>query len=211
LPNQKEINMDKPIIVTLALTIFGIGYWIAPKELLDEEVKHTGFLQVDTTKILSATVESLRAKNSLVVWSYKGTVRVRAHRERYWLLNGTQELIVPAVVDYRLELSDLSPAYDDEAKLVTVRLPKLVLSDVAFQPEEATTINGGSLSFSDDTVQELSKLSYRTARKGMVKQAQQAAMVAVAKGRAIENIEQLFEIPLRAAGLQDVRVVAKFD
>jgi hypothetical protein len=211
LPNQKEINMDKPIIATLALTIFGIGYWIAPKELLDEEVKHTGFLQVDTTKILSATVESLRAKNSLVVWSYKGTVRVRAHRERYWLLNGTQELIVPAVVDYRLELSDLSPAYDDEAKLVTVRLPKLVLSDVAFQPEEATTINGGSLSFSDDTVQELSKLSYRTARKGMVKQAQQAAMVAVAKGRAIENIEQLFEIPLRAAGLQDVRVVAKFD
>ena len=92
-----------------------------------------------------------------------------------------------------------------------MRLPKLVLSDVAFQPEEATTINGGSLSYSDATVQALGKLSYRAARKGMVKQAQQAAMVAVAKGRAIENIEQLFEYPLRAAGLQDVRVVAKFD
>jgi hypothetical protein len=203
--------MDNPIIAALALTIFGIGYWVAPKELLDEEVKHTGFLQVDTTKILSATVESLRAKNSLVVWSYKGTVRVKAHRERYWLLNGTQELIVPAVVDYRLDLSELSPTYNAETKLVTVRLPKLVLADVAFQPEEATTINGGSLSYSDDTVQELSKLSYRAARKGMIKQAQQAAMVAVAKSRAIENIEQLFEYPLRAAGLQDVRVVAKFD
>mgnify|MGYP003628068619 CR=1 FL=1 len=202
--------MEKPIIATLALTVFGIGYWVAPKELLDEEVKHTGFLQVDTTKILAATVESLRAKNSLVVWSYKGTVKVRAHRERYWLLNGTQELIVHAVVDYRLDLSDLSSTYNEETKLVTVRLPKLVLSDVAFQPEEATIINGGSLSYSDDTVQELSKLSYRAARKGMVKQAQQAAMVAVAKTRAIENIERLFEYPLRAAGRPDVRVVAKF-
>ncbi len=53
--------MNKPAIGVLALTIFWIGYWVAPKELLNEEVKHTGFLQDRTTKILSATVESLRA------------------------------------------------------------------------------------------------------------------------------------------------------
>lgn len=144
--------MNKPIITALALTAFGIGYWIAPRELLDEEVTHTGFLQVDTAKILSATVESLKAKNSLVVWSYKGTVKARTHRQRFWVVGGTQELIVPAVVDYRLDLTKLTAAYDQNTNLVTVTLPKLTLSDVAFQPEAATIINNGFLSYSDDTV-----------------------------------------------------------
>lgn len=80
----------------------------APTDQLDGEVQHTGFLRTDTTNTLTATVEGLRADNTLVVWSYKGTANVKAKRE-YWLIPaGTQELIVPAVVSYELDLSKLT-------------------------------------------------------------------------------------------------------
>ncbi len=203
-----------PGILLTGAAGLGAGYVLAPKEILDNEVTDSGFFRVDTTKVLATTVESLRAENSLVVWSYKGTASVRATRKSWWIFEGEQRLIVPYTIDYRLNLSDLTldkVEYNEKAKLVTVRLPKLRLSDVAFQPEQATTINGGILSYSDDTVQALGKLAYGTARKAAVKQAQQRSMVDVAKRQAKENVEAYFEIPLRIAGQPDVKVVATFD
>ena len=193
---------------------FALGYMAAPREILDENAEQSGLFQVDTSKVLSTTVESLRSENSLVVYSYKGTATVKATRTSWWIFKGEQRLIVPYAVDYRLNLSNLTlnkVEYNEAAKIVTVHLPKLGMSDVAFQPEQATTINGGLLSYSDDTVQELGKLAYRTARTAATKQAQQNGMVDVAKRQAKENVETYFEIPLRLAGQPDVRVVATFD
>ena len=39
---------------------FFLGYKVAPREILDNTVEHVGFLTVDTKKVLSATVESLK-------------------------------------------------------------------------------------------------------------------------------------------------------
>ena len=203
-----------PGILLTGAAGLGAGYVLAPKEILDNEVTDSGFFRVDTTKVLATTVESLRAENSLVVWSYKGTASVRATRKSWWIFEGEQRLIVPYTVDYRLNLSDLTldkVKYNEKTKIVTVRLPKLRLSDVAFQPERATTVNGGILTYDDDTVQALGKLAYGTARKAAVKQAQQRSMVNVAKRQAKENIETYFEIPLRIAEKPDVKVVATFD
>jgi hypothetical protein len=205
--------MTRPVLlIGLPIAAFGLGYWVAPRESLNEV--STGFFQVDTTKVLSATVESLRAENTLVVWSYKGTATVKVTREKWWLLKGEQRLIVPYVIDYRLNLADLTldnVEFDEKAKIVTVHLPKLRISDVAFQPEQATTINGGLLTFNDDTVQALNKLSYKAARKAAVKQSQQKTMLNLARKQAKENVQSYFEIPLRIAGQPDVRVVATFD
>lgn len=203
-----------PAVLLTGAAGLGAGYAFAPREILDNEVTDSGFFRVDTSEVLSSTVESLRAENSLVVWSYKGTSSIKATRTSFWVFKGEQQLIVPYTVDYRLNLSELTldkVEYNERAKIVTVRLPKLRLSDVAFQPEQATTINGGILSYSDATVQALGKLAYRTARKAAVKQAQQRSMVNVAKGQAKKNVRSLFEIPLRIAGHPDVKVVAIFD
>ena len=202
------------IAFTLPLATFGLGYWIAPKEQLAHEVQESGFFTVKESEVLSATVESLRAENKLVVWSYQGTAKVQARDTDWWVFESEQTLIVPASVDYRLNLSDLTLAsvdYDEAAKLVRVELPRLKLSDVAFYPEQATTINGGLLTFSDDKVQALNRRAYRSARRAIVAQAQQRIMVDVAKRKARENVEEFFEIPLRIAGHPDVKVVATFD
>ena len=189
------------------------GYWYAPKDLIDTEVKQTGYFQTDTTKILSAAVDSLRDENRLLVFSYKGMANVQVDRAWLWLLGGHQELIVPAVVPYYIDLSNLSLTdvrYNETAKLVTVKLPRLTLGEIAFQPENATTINGGLLTFSEHQIEELRKINYATARRAMVAQAQGPGLITAARRQAQADITNYFEIPLRIAGQPDVRVVATF-
>jgi hypothetical protein len=202
------------LLAATHVVALGVGYVAAPKALLDGEVKHTGLFTVDTTKVLATTVESLREENQLLVFSYKGTAKVQAGRTVLWLFGGEQELIVPAVVTYHLDLSDLSIAdvrYNEKAKLVTVKLPKVTLGEIAFQPENATTINGGVLTFSDEQVEALRKANYTKARRAMIAQAQQPGLLNVAKRQARTNVENYFAIPLRIAGLPDVKVAATFD
>lgn len=194
--------------------VFGVGWALAPDQPLDEEVQQTGFMKVQTTKVLEATVESLRAENKLLVYSYKGSTKVIASRTYYKIFSGNQQLQIPAVVNYYLDLSDLTladVAFDGKAKVVRVRLPRLKVGDIAFQPENAMTDSGGILSWNDDQVEALRKLNYKTARKAMVRQSQQKGLVDAAKKQAIDNITTYFEIPLRVAGLPDVKVVATFD
>lgn len=197
----------------LPLAAFGLGYWIAPKQQLDEEVQHTGFLQVDTNKVLSATVESLRGESRVLVLSLKTTVTVNDERRKLWVLGGSQTLIVPAVVNYYVDMGKLSlanVAYDDRAKLVRVKVPPVVMGDIAFQPEQATTINGGLLTYSQSQVDELLKRNYAKARRAATAQAQGNGFVEVARRRAIENVQTYFEIPLRIVGQSDVKVAATF-
>nr|WP_317893882.1 DUF4230 domain-containing protein [uncultured Sphingomonas sp.] len=201
------------LLVASHIIAVGVGYWLTPTVAVDTEVKHTGFFTVETTKVLATTVESLRDENRLLVFSYKGNARVGAERTKYWLFGGRQELSVPAVVNYYLDLSDLSLAdvsYNDTAKLVKVRLPKVTLGDIAFQPENATTVNGGVLTYGEGTVEELRKLNYKNARRAMVAQAQQPGLLNEARRRAKQNVQSYFEIPLRIAGRPDVKVVATF-
>ncbi len=195
------------------IALFGVGYMVADKRPVDTVVKHTGFFTIETTKLLATTVESLRDENRLLVFSYKGTARVEAERDGFWFLNGRQELNVPAVVSYYLDLSDLSLAdvnYSEAAKLVAVRLPAVTLGDIAFQPENASTVNGGVLTFGEGTVEALRKLNYKKARRAMIAQAQQPGLLNEARKRAKLNVESYFEIPLRIAGRPDVKVVATF-
>ena len=211
---ENKRRAGRLISVSLPLATFGLGYWIAPTVQVAHEVQEDGYFHVKESEVLSATVESLRAENKLIVWSYLGTAKVRAKDTDWWIFESEQLLIVPAAVEYRLNLADLTLAdvtYDEKSKLVRVKLPRLRLSDVAFSPERATTINGGILTMSDDKVQALNRRAYATARRAVTAQAQQRAMLEVAKRKARENVEEFFEIPLRIAGHPDVRVIATFD
>ncbi|QBM74387.1 DUF4230 domain-containing protein [Sphingomonas sp. AAP5] len=201
------------VLVATHLAALGLGWWIAPRQLLDHEAKHTGFFQVDASKVLSATVDSLHNENKLLVFSYKGTATVEAERSMFWVLGGRQQLIVPAVVPYYLDLSSLTLAdvsYNEKQKIVTVTLPKPTIGDIAFQPESATTINGGILTWSNEQIDALAKLNYRSARRAMVMQAQSAGLLSAVRRQAQANVTSYFEIPLRIAGQPDVRVVSVF-
>jgi hypothetical protein len=201
------------ILIFSHLAVAGGVYAFIDRRPVDTEVKHTGYFQIDTTKVLSTTVNSLHDEARMLVFSYKGEARVRTERTKWWLFGGRQELSVPAVVNYYVDLSDLTRAdvsFNETAKIVKVRLPKVTIGDIAFQPENATTINGGLLTWDDDQVEGMRKLNYVSARRAMVAQAQQAGLNNAARRRAIENVTNYFEIPLRIAGQPDVKVIAVF-
>lgn len=189
------------------------GYWLAPTDPLDTEVKQAGVFTTDTHRTLSATVESLRAESRLLVYSYRGAVRVEAERSALLFLGGHQKLTVPATVGYHVDLSDLSLDdlhFDERSQSVTVTLPPLVMGDVAFQPEEAEAINGGILTWSQWQVDELSRANYENARRAFAAQAQSPAIVDAARREAKEAVAALFELPLRASGQPNVRVEVRF-
>lgn len=209
-----RIQRSTLTLAGVSLTAFGLGYLVAPKEPLDSVIEERGFFSTTTTKVLSATVDSLRNENKLLVFSYKGTARVSAEIDGLFFFNGEQSLMVPAVVNYYLDLSQLTLAdveFDEKAKLVRVKLPRLQIGDIAFQPENATTENGGLLTFNAKQIEKLNRVNYKAARRAMVKQAQGTALVANAKQQAKTNVANLFGIPLRIAGHPDVKVVATFE
>lgn len=202
-----------PFLIASHLGAVAVGWAITDKRPVDTEVENTGFLQVDTSRVLATTVESLRTEAKLQVFSYKGTAKVQAERSKWWLFGGRQELIVPGVINYHIDLSELTLAdvsFNDRQKLVTVRLPRVTMGDVAFQPEQATTTNGGILTWDDDQVEALRKLNYASARRAMVAQAQQPGLRQTAERQAVDAIQTYFEIPLRIAGQPDVKVIATF-
>ena len=208
-PNRVPLS----ILVGSSLAAFGIGYVMAPTEQLDTEVTDSSLVSTTTAQVLTATVESLRAENKLQVFTYKGAAKVSTGTDGLLFFNGEQELNVPAVVNYYLDLNQLTLAdvtFDEKAKLVRVLLPKLQIGDIAFQPERATTVNGGLLTFSDAQVEAFRKQNYASARRAMVAQAQGKDIVAEAKEQAQEAVTSYFEIPLRIAGQPDVKVVATF-
>ena len=208
-------------LIVIPVTAFGLGYWVAPKEQLDSEVQYTGFMKTETQKVLSATVESLRSENKMLVFAYKGSVTVESKTQyripgtdRYLPgVEGVQTLVVPFVNNYYLDLSKLTLAdisYNEQERRVTVRLPAVEMGDVAFQPERAVIINNGLLTFSQATVDDLMRKSYGSARRAAIAQAQQPGMKQQAQKNAVTNIQTYFEIPLRIVGQPDVKVVATF-
>lgn len=208
-------------LVAIPMAAFGLGYWVAPKEQLDSEVQYTGFMKTETQKVLSATVESLRSENKMLVFAYKGSVTVESKTQyripgtdRYLPgVEGVQTLVVPFVNNYYLDLSKLTLAdisYNEQERRVTVRLPAVEMGDVAFQPERAVIINNGLLTFSQATVDDLMRKSYGSARRAAIAQAQQPGMKQQAQKNAVANIQTYFEIPLRIVGQPNVKVVATF-
>ena len=189
-----------------------VGYSVAPRELLETEVKSAGFFTTDTQRVLAVTVESLRAENKLLVYTYKGSAAVSVERTKLWFLTGRQDLIVPAQVGYFVDLSKLAledVSYDERRQLLTVSLRPLILGDVAFQPEAARTINGGLLTFDHDQVEELARANYLSARKAFIKQAQGATIVQAAKESAIRSVKSNVKIPLEALGYVDINVLVR--
>ena len=63
-----DINL-RHATFTLAVVVgisFFAGYKVAPREILDSAVEYVGPLRVDTKKLLSATIESLKSESRLV-------------------------------------------------------------------------------------------------------------------------------------------------
>ena len=168
------------MLIITHLCAAGIGFAVVPRELLESEVKNEGFFQAGTKRVLAAAVESLRTNRCLVIYAYRGFAAVSVEEDGFVVLDGRQDLLVPASVTYMIPLSEMSAedfADDSQRKTLTIRLPALVMSDVAFEPEGARILSAGLITFSQKKVEEFTRQNYALARRAFIKQAQGATLV----------------------------------
>ena len=209
--NQARIGALVVAVITFIVG-FVVGERSARREIPDVEVSVPGPFTIDTATVVAATLQSLQAETQLVSYSFTTMASVSLTRSLLLIFEGKQQLTVPATVRYYVDLSELSERdvrFDPATNTVRVKLPRLMFT-VTFHPERAIEINTGSLTLSDELVQELRQLNYKTARAAVRKQVRQPEFVRLAKEQTIRNVESLFTIPLRSLGKDEVVVEATF-
>lgn len=127
-------------------------------------------------------------------------------------LKSRQAMIVPATVEYRLDLADMDRgdfAWDEAAQTLTVILPPMAISTPNLDEAKARYFTEGvyvSRTASTSLSRNNSEIAERQARKF----AENPEIVAMARRAAKDAVRQNLAVPLQVAGYGDVRVNVRF-
>ncbi|WP_293942406.1 DUF4230 domain-containing protein [Sphingomonas sp.] len=167
----------------------------------------------DVTSIARASLESMRAQNRLVPFVAR-YVSVVTSKQSQLMFTSERTLVLPGDVRYELDLAKLGErdvTWDDDTKTLSVRLPEIEIAgpevDLAAAREYGS---GGVLGALTDSRTQLDDANRSKAVADLRKQAQAATPMRLAREAARQAVEHSFALPLRAAGIADAKVVARF-
>jgi hypothetical protein len=155
----------------------------------------------------------MRAQNRLVPFVARYVAVVTARQSRFGL-SSQRTLILPGDVRYELDLSKLSQndvQWDASTSTLRVRLPEI---EIAGPEVDLTNIreygSDGILARLTGGEDRLDQANRRAAVDDLRKQAMGEVPMRLARQAARQAIERSFAMPLRAAGIDDAKVVARF-
>lgn len=128
-------------------------------------------------------------------------------------LQSRQAMIVPATVEYRLDLSEMDRAdfdWDETTQTLSVTLPDLEVSTPNLDEAEARYFIDG-LYVSRDASISLSQNNSRQAQERANDFARNPEVMSLARTAARDAVRQNLAIPLQVAGFGDVEVRVRFD
>lgn len=167
----------------------------------------------DVSSIARSSLESMRAQNRLVPFVAR-YVSVVTSKQSQLMFTSERTLILPGDVRYELDLAKLRQRdvkWDDASKTLTVTLPEIEIAgpevDLAAAREYGS---GGVLTVIGDVRTTLDEANRTAAITDLRKQAQAATPMRLARDAARQAVERSFALPLRAAGISDAKVVARF-
>ena len=162
---------------------------------------------------LGAMVTAFQKQNSLSVFRAQVPVFVRNSQPRLFGLLSTEQIgVVPATIEYRLDLSKLDEGsfrWNPEAQTMDLTVPPLVVSEPQLDARRAQLVNRGIL-MSGDAAMNLMRLNMGTARETALRESRNPQMIALARAAAREMMTQNVTLPLRAAGYDKARVTVRF-
>jgi hypothetical protein len=163
---------------------------------------------------IATSLAAFEKANRLTVFSAQLVTLVDAQDERaFGLLKSKQVAVIPARVDYTLDLSRLDArrfAWDKDGKRLTVTLPPLQLSKPNLDEAKARYISSG-VWITGDAQAKLTRDNTIIAEGEAQKQAANPALIGLAKGAAKQAVAQNLGVPLKVAGYGDVTVDVRFD
>jgi hypothetical protein len=167
----------------------------------------------DPESIASASLQSVREQARLTPFAARFVAVVTSTQSRFGL-SAKRTLIMPGTVRYEVDLARLSERdmrWDESSKTLAISLPPLEISSPEIDLNEVTEYGGGGiLSALTDAEQTLDAVNRRQGQAELAGQAKQAMPMRLARDAARRAVERSFAMPLRAAGIEDVKVEVRF-
>ena len=163
--------------------------------------------------IATSSLESMRAQNRLVVFVARYVSVANAKQSRLGF-STERTLILPGDVRYELDLSKLQQGdvkWDKGSSTLSVRLPEVEIAgpdvDLAHAREYGS---GGLLATFTNAEQGLDQANRAKAVADLRGQAKGEVPMHLAREAARQAVERSFAMPLKAAGFDNAKVVARF-
>ena len=174
------------------------------------------FYQEEGDPVGSAML-AFEKQNSLTVFSSRFEVVAESVDRRgvlnIDLLESRQAAIIPATVEYRLDLSTMDRdrfAWDADSETLSVVLPALRISRPNLDEAAQTTFTEGTY-VTRDASTDLARNNSQQAERKAAAFAKNPEVLALARQAAKDAVRQNLAIPLQIAGYGDVTVAVRFD
>ena len=160
---------------------------------------------------------AFQKQNSLTVFSSRFEVVAESTNRQgvlgIDLLKSRQAVIIPALVEYRLDLSSMDRdrfQWDQGTQTLRVTLPTLRISRPNLDEAEARTFTEGTL-VTGGAAQALAKNNSLQAERKASEFAKNPEVMALARQAAKDAVRQNLAIPLQVAGYEGAKVMVRFD
>lgn len=175
---------------------------------------YQAFWPEDRGNPLGTTLTAFEKQNKLTVFSAQLAPVVAAEDSRLLgLVNSKQIAIIPARVEYTLDLSQMDASrlnWDEQGHVLTVRLPAIKAGKPNLDEARAQYLREG-LWISRDAQDNLSRQNTQLAEKLALEQAVTPVLLGLARSAAKDAVRQNLAIPLQVAGFKDVKVEVLLD
>jgi len=202
--NSRTLSILAIIVALILGVLFGMATGIA------ERLFGGG---PDPKTIASSSLESMRAQNRLIVFVAR-YVSVTSSRVSQFGLSTERTLILPGDVRYEVDLGKLQPEdvrWDEGSQTLRVRIPDLEIAGPEVDLNSAREYgSGGVLAAVTNAEGRLDQANRARAVSDLRKQAQAEVPMRLARDAARQAIERSFALPLKAAGFDQAKVVARF-
>ena len=164
--------------------------------------------------VLATTLTAFEKQNRLTVFSAELSPVVAADdAELFGMLKSKQVAVIPARIDYTLDLSAMTRermAWDKASKRLDVHLPPLTLSRPNLDEGRAQYLREG-VWISRTTQDKLTRENTQAAEQQAAAQAANPVLLGLARAAARDAVRQNLAIPLKVAGFGEVTVAVRFD
>lgn len=163
---------------------------------------------------VSTSLTAFEKANRLTVFSAQLAPVVSADDVRgYGLLKSRQVAVIPARVDYTIDLAQLDAkriSWDKSGHRLTVTLPPLQVSQPNLDEARAQYLREG-VWITGQAQAKLTRDNTLEAQRQAAEQARNPQLLELARGSARQAVGQNLAVPLKVAGYGDIRVDVRFD
>jgi hypothetical protein len=206
-PPRQNLARVQAVPWLLFIAMLGIAAWLGIKAFGADERGDP----------VAGALLAFEKQNSLTVFTARFDVLASSIDERgvlgVDLLKSEQVVAVPALVEYRLDLSGVGRerlAWDAEKQVLSIRLPPPRISKPNIDEGKARVFTKG-VWVTSEAQNDLRRNNAEQAERKAQVFASQPEILAMARKAAREAVRQNLAVPLQVAGFEDASVTVRFD